>query len=111
MFCMFQVADQYAFIPREAVSRFLLYCTECQRYTKMYTQMYTHLQDKSPNLKLLSEAPPTLDPPQTCFHRGRGGDYWLFREGPKHLNCGIFFPCHHYWLVTHPVSGLRVGCA
>ena len=26
-----QVADQYAFIPREAVSRFLLHCTECQR--------------------------------------------------------------------------------
>jgi len=25
------VADQYAFIPREAISRFLLYCTECQR--------------------------------------------------------------------------------
>ena len=26
-----QIADQYAFIPREAVSRFLLYCSECQR--------------------------------------------------------------------------------
>ena len=25
------MADQYAFIPREAVSRFLLHCTECQR--------------------------------------------------------------------------------
>jgi len=25
------IADQYAFIPREAISRFLLYCTECQR--------------------------------------------------------------------------------
>jgi hypothetical protein len=32
LYCNFvlQVADQYAFIPREAVSRFLLYCTECQ---------------------------------------------------------------------------------
>ena len=28
---LFQIADQYAFIPREAISRFLLYCTECQR--------------------------------------------------------------------------------
>jgi len=25
------VADQYAFIPREAVSRFLLHCTQCQK--------------------------------------------------------------------------------
>ena len=31
LFQSFQVADQYAFIPREAVSRFLLHCTECQR--------------------------------------------------------------------------------
>ena len=28
---MLQVADQYAFIPREAISKFLSYCTECQR--------------------------------------------------------------------------------
>ena len=26
-----QVADQYAFIPREAISKFLLYCIDCQR--------------------------------------------------------------------------------
>ena len=26
-----QVADQYAFIPREAVSRFLIHCSQCQR--------------------------------------------------------------------------------
>merc|ERR1711953_1257281 len=25
------VADQYAFIPREAISKFLLYCIDCQR--------------------------------------------------------------------------------
>ena len=30
LFC-FQVADQYAFIPREAISKFLLYCIDCQR--------------------------------------------------------------------------------
>ena len=28
---MLQVADLYAFIPREAISKFLSYCTECQR--------------------------------------------------------------------------------
>ena len=27
----FQIADQYAFIPREAISRFLTFCSECQR--------------------------------------------------------------------------------
>ena len=27
----FQVADQYAFIPREAISKFLLFCIDCQR--------------------------------------------------------------------------------
>ena len=26
-----QIADQYAFIPREAISRFLTFCSECQR--------------------------------------------------------------------------------
>ena len=26
-----QVADQYAFIPREAISKFLLFCIDCQR--------------------------------------------------------------------------------
>lgn len=30
-----QVADQYAFIPREAISKFLLYCIECQRKNSM----------------------------------------------------------------------------
>lgn len=25
------MADQYAFIPREAISKFLLYCIDCQR--------------------------------------------------------------------------------
>ena len=25
------MADQYAFIPREAISKFLSYCTECQK--------------------------------------------------------------------------------
>ena len=28
---MLQVADQYAFIPREAISKFLSYCTECEK--------------------------------------------------------------------------------
>ena len=28
---LFQVADQYAFIPREAISKFLLFCIDCQR--------------------------------------------------------------------------------
>ena len=30
-----QVADQYAFIPREAISKFLLFCIDCQRKNSM----------------------------------------------------------------------------
>ena len=33
---MSQIADQFAFIPREAISRFLTYCTECQRKQPRY---------------------------------------------------------------------------
>ena len=29
--CSAQIADQFAFIPREAISRFLTFCSECQR--------------------------------------------------------------------------------
>ena len=41
-FVSLQVADQYAFIPREAISKFLLFCIDCQRKNSMENRRATN---------------------------------------------------------------------
>ena len=60
-----QVADQYAFIPREAVSRFLIHCVECQRKPSLPTDIKPELEGECAGVPQLS-TPPATPPSEPC---------------------------------------------
>lgn len=68
----FQITETYAFLPREAVTRFLLGCTECQKHPRSPSPPVSVLPTPSPSPTLptppaISVQPPISDsspPPQ-----------------------------------------------
>ncbi|XP_022900682.1 nucleolar protein 4 isoform X2 [Onthophagus taurus] len=55
------ITETYAFLPREAVTRFLLGCTECQKHPRSPSPVVSVLPTPSPSPTL----PPALATPQT----------------------------------------------
>jgi len=81
------VADQYAFIPREAVSRFLLHCTQCQK--KPVAGLVNNFDIKSEPLTELDGKPstpqlatPPATPPSEAASCYTGLPYILPPQGP-----------------------------
>lgn len=69
----FQITETYAFLPREAVTRFLLGCTECQKHPRSPSPVSVlPTPSPSPTLPLVPNTAPTLpiatvpQPPQTA---------------------------------------------
>ena len=82
-----QIADQYAFIPREAISRFLTFCSECQRKPpsqqqpgkKSGAQVLTEQQLDSAGDGPGPPLGPLVTPPATP-PSGGGAVYGLYKE-------------------------------
>ena len=81
------MADQYAFIPREAVSRFLLHCTQCQK--KPVGGLVNNFDIKSEPLTELEGKPstpqlatPPATPPSEAASCYTGLPYILPPQGP-----------------------------
>ena len=86
---MLQVADQYAFIPREAISKFLSYCTECQKKAPR------EREGSDVSLELshshVPATPPATPPSQQGSRekspvRCEGGEEMEEEEGRHHIN-------------------------
>ena len=48
MHCCVQVAETYAFLPREAVTKFLMSCADCQKRMHLTMDNYGTVQARLP---------------------------------------------------------------
>lgn len=97
---MLQITETYAFLPREAVTRFLLGCTECQRRPR--TPSPTNLSAQSQTPLATSATPPSPTPatalsaspvqtsqrPREASHAPEGKSLFNYRH-PKHQKTSV----------------------
>ena len=57
--CVFQIAETYAFLPREAVTRFLMSCADCQK--RMHLSLETNNNQPQDAAVVASQDPPIID--------------------------------------------------
>lgn len=60
--CLLQITETYAFLPREAVTRFLLGCTECQRRPRTPSPTNLSNQSQSTQSATLGSTSTSLNP-------------------------------------------------
>ena len=67
LYIKFQIAETYAFLPREAVTRFLMSCSDCQKRMHMGTENSTSNNDSVYSNAVSNVNEHDLDPPIIDF--------------------------------------------